>query len=148
MVQQMEGLQTANAQGIANLSEGFENRLPAMSAGRSRFFGRFNSLDGAAMNLAGLGHPSRAFGAMNGRQLQNQDDFVKAFALPANASVGVGSTTSAMNNPQVVGLLERIARALEGKNSGGSRPGEARGKASGSIERADVGTKAAYSQAK
>jgi hypothetical protein len=134
--QQLEGLRTENARNIGVLSEGFENRLPALAAGRPGFFGRYNSTQGAAINLGAIGSPVRAFGAMGGRQAAGQQAFVDAFDV--SGSIGPYSRTSGMNNASATNMaptneiLMQILRAMNGGGNGkgaGNRPSEAYGNA-------------------
>lgn len=114
---QQQGLMTENARNVGLLSEGFENRLPGLAAGRPSFFGRYTSLQGAALNLAGMGSPIRAFGAANGAQAGMQDAFVNAFNVPGTSMPY--STTAGLNTTNEI--LSRILNAIERGNSGGGR---------------------------
>lgn len=129
MTQQIEMLKTTAVRGIAMLSEGFENRLPALSAGRTAMFGRLNSFQMAAMAVRGT--PMRGFGAADGGQLKEQDAFF--------SDVGRSfSSTSAVNaGGSVTSLLSRIATSLERMESkggsGSTRPSEMNGQAAGAL---------------
>ena len=123
MVTQMENLRTGVAHSVASLSEGMENRLPALSAGRPSFFARYNNMNLAALNVGMMGSPISSYGSIDGGQYGMQSAFRNAFAVPT----GNYSNTQGMNAS--LSVLERIAGTLEriaGGNGGGGRPGENR----------------------
>lgn len=134
--QQIESLQTMATRSIAMLSEGFENRLPALHAGTPRTFSRYNSFQLAAM--ASRGSAIRSFGAMGGGQLAEQDSFLAPFGGAAMAAPY--SRTAGMNMggagqaERMVSLLERLVNAVE-RGGGGSkmRSGEAAGAVASAI---------------
>lgn len=129
MTQRIESLRTANAAGIAQLSEGFENRLPALSAGRPAHFARFNSLTLAALNLWHMQSPVRSFGAYGGTQLRDQNQFFRSFGVDESV-VLPGSTTQEMNNAPLIKALRDLTRALEaavGRAGSAGRRGEGGG---------------------
>ena len=117
---QRQGLLTDNARNVGMLSEGFENRLPALAAGRPEFAGRYNSMMGAAINLGQIGSPIRAYGATGGSR-GAQEAFVRGLggdSVPG--AMHAQSRTSDMNNAAVLGVLERILGAIT--SNGGHSP--------------------------
>jgi hypothetical protein len=112
--EQRQHLLTEYYSGIAEISEGFENRLPAFFAGRPAMGMRFSSLQGAAFNLGRLGSPIRAFGAMGGHQQHDQE----ALFAGAGISSGPRSTTAMLNNPGAMGVLTQILQELKTMNAG------------------------------
>lgn len=130
---ELEGLTTENYEAVAGMAEGVENRMPALSAGRVARFSRMDSIQMAAMNLGRMGHPGRSMGAGSGRQLAMQDAFVRA--MVGGLDIGPHSRTEALNagigeggSGRAEQLLERIAKAIEGRSGGGLRIGEERGR--------------------
>jgi hypothetical protein len=143
LTQRLEGLETSKAYGIASLSSGMENRLPALSAGKGRRFDMFNSTQLASLALYKIHSPIRDFGSINGQQKQEQDEFLNGFHV---RQTGPRSRTQGINNAsssdRVETLLERIANALErgGSQVGrASRPGEIAGAAAGALAQRNVG---------
>lgn len=111
LTQRIESLHTMEAAGVAGLTEGYENRLPAYAAGRPNFFAWLSSNTLAAMRMNELGLPIRSFGAVNGRQMADQETFARSLY---SGDVGPRSRTQAMNaDPSVVDLLARILSAIE-----------------------------------
>jgi hypothetical protein len=110
MTQQIEELRTSQYRSLAVLSEGVENRLPALAAGTPAAFRRFNSINLAAFNLARVGSPIRSYGAASGEQQQAQDRFVEGFGMGGMPS---WSKSEGLNSPDVNRQLERIATTLE-----------------------------------
>lgn len=111
---QRESLLTATARGVAELSEGFENKLPALAAGRPDFFAKYNSLQGAAINLGRIGSPVRAYGAYGGGQRSAQEAVVSALGgdTVPHASMPYSRTGEVNNAPylqEMIGLLRQIA---------------------------------------
>lgn len=118
ITQQILGLDVANARSVAALSEGVENRLPALSAGRPPSFGRFDSAQLAAFQFGRAGSPVRRWGAVSGRQARMQDEFASSFgggSMNPRSPMGDG-----INNPEVVAYLAKIERHLEKLSGGGS----------------------------
>jgi hypothetical protein len=103
---EMEGLNTASWREEAVISEGVENRMPALSAGAPSFYGRYNSNTLAAFNVYQAGSPIRAYGAFKYSQQEAQDAFYGSFQ---NAR----SRTEMFNNGDVVGVLKSIERLLQ-----------------------------------
>jgi hypothetical protein len=141
LTERMEGLETQKAYGIASLSSGFENRLPALSAGRGRTFNQFTSLQGAQLALYKVRSPIRDFGSINGDQKRDQDAFLDGFQV---RQTGPRSRTQGLNNAgssdRVESLLERIANALErNRVGGGARSGEIAGGAAGALAQRNPG---------
>lgn len=120
LTQQREGLLTQNAQGVAQLSEGLENRLPSLSSGRSSSFSRFDSSQLAALAYARQGSPNRSSGAINGKQAQDQQDFLSGFGVAGANSAH--SRTGDINSSSAVEVLTRILSALE-KNQSANKTG-------------------------
>jgi len=139
LTQQMWGLRTGIARSVAGLTEGIENRLPAMSAGRPAAFGRYDSIQLAAMNLYGMRHPGRSMGAVSGAHLMQQDDFVKG--IVGDLDIGPRSMTEGLsgsgNTNRIERLLEQILGALQGSNSK-KRPGEVSGRVWGMLSGKEV----------
>lgn len=138
---QRQGLLTQNAAAVSQISEGFVNRLPGMSAGAPSYSGRLNSYSLAAAQLSAMGSPIRSFGAANGSALRTQDDFISQ-AGGDPGQIAARSTTSGLNSGgEQTALLRRIAEALEKSTGGGGgmRPGEATGNAYGQLSRRDTG---------
>lgn len=128
---QRQGLMTENARNVGLLSEGFENRLPALSAGRPGFAGRYNSVQGAAINLGMIGSPIRAYGAGNGRQAAAQEAFVRGLGGDSVAGAQMPySRTSELNTTNEI--LSRILAAVSQPGGSGTagrnRPTDARNK--------------------
>lgn len=128
MTEQSEHYRTMGASAINTVSEGFLNRLPALSAGRPGFFGRANSFLMAAASIAGS--PVRAFGALNGRQLRSQDDFYAG----VGGAPAAWSRTQAFNNSgggggmsETNSLLKELIAAVKSGGSNSMRSGEAAG---------------------
>lgn len=127
LTSQAEQYRTMGASAIANVNEGFLNRLPAMSAGRPAFFGRYNSMQLAAAAVQGT--PVRAFGALNGRQLRDQDDFYTSVGgVPAPWSRTQSFNNGGGGSAEIAGLLRELISAVR-RNGGGMRAGEAQGSA-------------------
>lgn len=120
---QQQGLMTENARNVGMLSEGFENRLPALAAGRPNFFGRYNSAMGAAINLGRIGSPVRAYGAASGSQAAMQDQFVRGLGGDFPGATGPMSRTQDLNATN--SILERILGAIL-KSNGPMAPGKDR----------------------
>jgi len=136
---QQQSLMTENARNVGLLSEGFEKRLPYMAAGRPSFFGRYTSLQGAALNLAGLGSPIRAFGAANGQQAQMQDDFVSGFNVPGIGTHGPYSLTAGLSTTndilsRMLSIMERNSGGGNGGRGASQRPGDALGRLAGALD--------------
>jgi hypothetical protein len=161
-----QDLFTQNARSIGEISEGFENRLPALSAGRPGFFGRYSSLQGAARQLGEIGSPVRFAGAVGGRQVRFQQGIFEA--LGGDASLSPYSTTANLNNPHAPvnypaghstpatnmnptnDILMQIRDLLKGSGGGGKgagmRPAEAYGNTAAGIDskRGDLGQERVY----
>lgn len=106
--QQEESLQTANAQDVAMLSEGMEDRMPVMSAGTPGGFRKFDSMSLAAYHLAMMASPMRRFGAVSGRQAREQDEFVSAFVGHPNRP----HSPNMMDSAESLAALKEIAGLL------------------------------------
>lgn len=122
-----EGLITSNYASAATLAEGFENRLPRLAAGTPAFFGRYNSVMGAGINMGRIGSPIRAYGAGNGRQAAAQDAFISALggdSVPH--SMAPYSRTGELNElQQMTALLRQLVQNTRG-GGGASAPGRDR----------------------
>jgi len=148
---QRQGLLTENAQSVGQLSEGMENRLPALSAGAPSFFGRFNSYQLAAANLQMAGSPIRAFGAVNGAHAASQDAYLRAAGGDMH-DITPHSRTSSLNTSggsmdRLASVLERLAGVLDKQTAGqgdGMRPGERASMMSGSQNRSSTNTQGLY----
>lgn len=133
MTSQIWSMRVQNAQAVGELSEGMENRLPAMSAGAPSFFSRYSSWDLAAANVGMMGSPMSGFGAINGHQRAAQLSFVQSWA--GNVNTTAHSTTQALNtqpggNSEIASALRDLSRAIQKLSGGGSgdsmgyRPGQ------------------------
>jgi len=122
LTSERESLRTSTTAAIATISEGFENRLPALSAGRPSFFGRMNSLQGAALNLGRMGVPIGAFGAIGGAHRQMQLDFIHDMGGYGAGVEFPYSRTSGINNPGSRPAVPHIMGTSRGNagTSGGS----------------------------
>lgn len=134
LTRQMEAAHTSLATSQATLSEGMENRLPTLTAGRpgSASFGRYNSMQLSALAYAYSGSPVRGGGAWDDAQRRHQNAVFDDYGM----SGGTTSRTSGLNNgtDRIVALLERLVALNERGGSGsGKRPGEALGNLQGAI---------------
>lgn len=121
--QQLAGLQVSVAGSISALTEGLENRMPALSAGRPSRFSRMDSSSLAALQLGRMGHPGREFGATGGKQLAAQDAFVNDILGPGGASmIGPMGRETPVGSSRVEALLERIAQILAQNAGAGQGP--------------------------
>jgi hypothetical protein len=137
---QIEDLRTQNAGVISRLSEGMEDRLPAMSSGAPAFAGRYSSVNLAALNLAQMGSPIRAFGATNGRQLAYQRAFIHDLG-GEESDVRPRSRTQGMDS-DLATVLSRLSSVLEKFQTtapSGMRPGEGYGSAQANLDRQSTG---------
>jgi hypothetical protein len=117
----MNSLRVSVAQSVGTLSEGVENRMPALSTlGGRASFRRFDSNQLAAVALWRAGSPVRGRGAMGGRQQHMQEDFVDGFGM---GGMGGNSRSEGLNNPRMAAAMERLAAAIEKMNAGGGRGG-------------------------
>jgi len=140
LTERIEGLETSKAYGIASLSSGMENRLPGLSAGRGRNFSSFNSLQLAQMALYKVRSPIRDFGAINGHQAQDQDEWLNGFHVHG---VGPRSRTQGLNGgggneERLASAMNRLADAMERLSTNArvgsmSRPGDAAGQVGAAI---------------
>lgn len=145
LTQRIEGLETSKAYGVASLSSGMENRLPGLQAGRGRTFSQWNSVQLAQMALWRVHSPVRDFGAINGQQMQEQNDWLAGFNV---RGVGPRSRTQGMNaggDDRLASAMNRLADVIErGMTSGriGSmtRAGEAAGALGGAIAQRNPGS--------
>lgn len=131
-------LEVSRYQGIAELSEGMDDRLFALQAGRPAGAGRIDSIGLAALRLGSF--PRRGYGAANGRQLKSQNDFIRSLGFdegdmgPWGSGVGGASFGGSSRMEQ---LLAQILSAIERNNTGplsSQRPGEVRGKVGGDLD--------------
>jgi len=121
--EQLAGLQVSTATSVSALTEGLENRLPALAAGRPSRFSRMDSTQLAALNVGRMGHPARSFGAINGRQLAEQNAFVDALLGPGGANmVAPMSKDLPVGSNRIEALLERIAQILQQNGGAGQGP--------------------------
>ena len=135
-------LRLESAEMYGDLGFGMENRLPALSAGRNRTFGQYDSIQLAQMAVHRVHSPVREYGAINGAHKAELDAYMDGFNI---GPTGPGSRTQGINNAgssdAVVALLSRIANALD-RNSGrvgsGQRPSEQAGQAYGAISQSKV----------
>jgi hypothetical protein len=138
LTQQAESYRTMGAKTIQQLGEGFINRLPAMSAGRPAFAMRMNSVSMAA--AASMGSPVLAFGALNGPQMQSQNDFYAGTGgFPAAWSRMQGFNNGGMSmgmSGETNQILQQILSVLQSGSSWSQkgRPGEQNGNRSANID--------------
>jgi hypothetical protein len=146
-----QSLLTENSRSVGQMSEGMENRLPALSAGAPSFFGRYSSVQLAALNLQMAGSPIRAYGAANGAHMRSQDDYIRSAGGEMH-DVSPHSRTASLNSganmDRLAAALERLVGVLDkgGSSAGGdgSRPGERAGMVSGSLSRQNLNTSGLY----
>ncbi len=115
MIVQIEQLKTANFSDIASLSEGVDNRIPALSAGGSGWFGRFDTASLAAANIGYANHPSRFFGATSGLQAKRQRMFLQSATEGLAMMPPVGQTQT-MDSPIIASSMEEMVRLLRSIN--------------------------------
>lgn len=134
LVQQEEGLKTDMAARLGRLAFGQENKMAAFSAGRPSFFGRYNSLNMAA--LAVKGTPVMDFGAADGKQAHDQEAWFRQMS-GGNVSSTPFSRTADINGhgAEIAGLLRELVSLARNKGGGssGMRPSEATGHAAANI---------------
>ncbi len=141
---QYQGMRVAQAQDVAVLAEGGEDRAMLLAAGRGNSHNRYDSEQQASMAVFNIGHPRRSHGAINGQQLAMQNAFLHKYDTPDFDAAGAAmpkDRMTGMDSTQVVGLLSRIAEAVEsrGKGMGSSvNPGEARGMVTGALALTDI----------
>jgi hypothetical protein len=140
MTSQIEGLRTNSAAQMAMLSEGRENLLPGLVAGRRRSAGAFDSSQLAALSFRNAGLPFRGQGAMGGGQLAVQNAY--ADMIFNGGDVGPRSRTSDINNAGMGGevpeILKAILRTLQSSASTqGQRPNAGIGQAAGTLTSRD-----------
>ena len=139
-----QGLRVQQAQDVAVLAEGGEDRAMLLAAGRGNSRMRYDSEQLAATAVYNIGSPRRSHGAVNGQQLAMQNAFLHKYDTPDFDAAGAAmpkDRMTGMDSTQVVGLLARIAEAVEsrGKGMGSSvNPGEARSMVSGALALTDV----------
>jgi hypothetical protein len=92
---QIEGLTTNRQERIGHLVDGVANRLPSMMAGRAGFAGRIDSRQMTAMQFGMIGFPYRGAGALNSKQLGQQEHFLEQFLSPDE--IGSRSRTTGIN---------------------------------------------------
>lgn len=141
---EIENSRTSEAASVARLAEGRENYLPALSSGRNRSFGLFDSRQLAAMAYARVGSPIRSEGANNGQQAKDQEDFVHGFDI---GPTGPGSRTGTINNSsdRLASALDRLANLIERQGGGGRvgsgmRMGEDAAQTASQVNQKDIGT--------
>ena len=137
----IEGLKTAEAQSVARLSDGLDDRLPGLSAGRPSSFGRFDSFQLAAMALGRQGSPIRRYGALNGAQRQMQEDFTLSFNAgntgPYDRHMGMDNAGAHMN--ELTGAIKDLTRTIQGTGGVATHRGAAGG-GHGAITSSEVRT--------
>lgn len=138
-ISKIETAKTQVTASVVNLSEGMEQYLPSLMAGGTKWSGRFNTMNLAAMRLGRLGSVSREFGATGGSHLMMQDNFLRSMGM-----AGVGGVGAPSSNAVVENLLREIRDLLRGSGGSGARPTEARGAASSAARRSGVDPNALY----
>ncbi len=122
--QQIQGLYTQNAAGLAQLTSGMDNLIPGLMAGRPNFSGSIDSFQLASMRLNQGGVPTSDYGAANAKQLKMQMQFREAIGLGAantpssvpglmnQAGAGLDTTNNLLG--QIVSLLSKQQKSLQG----------------------------------
>lgn len=143
--QQIEESRNSIAGSIGMLGEGRENLLPGLTAGATRYSGRFTSTSLAALSLAGSGSPIRSYGAVNGRHLAQQDSLWQemggaGFERPSSRSMALNN---GRDSAEIVSAIKELTRTMErlmGDNGGGyARSGEGAARTQGALSRANLG---------
>ena len=140
--QRIESLRTSNASQLAMLSEGRENLLPGLVAGRRRSVGAVDSGQLAALSYSRAGLPFRGRGAINGGALAVQNAY--ADLVMGGGDVGPASRTSGINNMAGGGRTDDLLAAIlatlkSGQSTQGQRPNALIGQAYGTTQTRDVG---------
>lgn len=136
-------LQIERGQGIAALSEGMENYLPALSSGRGANYSMYDSLQLAALRVNRTGSNIRSYGGINGAQSARQAHAWDEMS-GGGISGGPHSLTQGINNggasdillTQIRDILQRMGSAATGSTQ---RISETAGQAHGMIGQRDVG---------
>lgn len=153
ITQQIEAAKTGIAGSIHNLGEGREYILPALTAGATRYSGRFTSTSLAAMAGYRAGSPIRGYGAVNGAHLAQQDALWAAMGgsgleMPQSRWGGLGSGRDSKEIVQAIDrLTQTMERLLTGRGGGSVRPGEAAAQSQGALSRRDLGSGPLYDMA-
>lgn len=125
MTSQIEGLRNQNAQDFAYLSEGRENMIPGLVAGRRRTTGSYDSANLAAFAYARGGVPFRNAGAVNGRQLGMQNAYSDMIGLgegdifPRSRSQGMNTGGMAGGGFGTAGIESLLSQLLQVVKGGG-----------------------------
>lgn len=146
MTEQIESLRNATARSLSMISEGRENLIPGLVAGRRASVGSVNSLQLGALSFMRSGLPFRNMGAMGGGQKRFQDAYSDLIGLgegdimPHSRSQWMNNSGSGGEGGMMVSLLGQILRTLQGGGSPqGERPGRSFGQAAGIMSQRDVG---------
>lgn len=143
LTSEIEQSRNSIAGSIGRLGQGRENILPALTAGATRFSGRFTSASLATLALAGTGSAIRSYGAANGAHLAEQDAAWSAlggdgFRTPVSRMQGLNS---GRDSGEIVSAIKELTRTMERLLSGGgsNRPGETVGMTQGMLSRRNLG---------
>ena len=141
-----QGLRVNQAQDVAVLAEGGEDRMMLMAAGRGgASMARLDSEQLAASAVYQVGSPRRSHGAVNGQQLAMQNAFLHKYDTPDFNAGYAGSPKDRMTSMDST-LLAEIRDILKGMggNGGGKymgstvHAGEARGMANAALGLQDI----------
>jgi hypothetical protein len=145
LTRQQEALHTDEFARLREITEGRENLIPGLSAGRPRLVGQFTSDQAEALSFANGRVPYRFAGAVNGADLARQDRAAADLGL-SPSDLRPGSRTQEMNSgsggggadPDIKRLLSAILSAIQGGNAQGARANESYGQGYGTISQRDV----------
>lgn len=144
-IAQQEGqLGVEIASGYSSLSEGMENYLPALSAGRGANFAMYDSMQLAALRVYKRGSNIRSYGSINGQQNTQQQQQWNALtegmipdgphSLTAGINGGGGDTNALL--AQILSTLQHMGGGATGSPQ---TIGETAGQAHGQLGQREVG---------
>lgn len=142
LTRQYGALQVSRYRDLAEVSEGADTKLFALQAGRPAGAGRIDSVGLAAVNIGRIGFPRRGYGAANGKQLKQQNDFIRELGLnegdlgPWSSGVGGASFGGNSHSDQILSqILSTLQQIASGNGPIASkRPGETRGRIGGDLD--------------
>jgi hypothetical protein len=147
LTSRIESLKTQNLADVFNVTEGRENLIPGLSAGRRRTVGAWTSDMALALSFANNNVPYRYAGATNGKQRRMQENFAEALGY-GEGDLDPISRTGGINNLSGSGgggagttnsLLSAILATLQGGGGQGQRPNGGVGQGFGTLGQRDVG---------
>lgn len=149
---EIESSRNSIAGSIHNLGEGREYILPALTAGATRYSGRFTSTSLAAMAMYRGGSPVRGYGAVNGAHLAQQDALWAAMGgsgmeMPHSRWGGLASGRDSKEIVQAIDRLTATMERLMTGRGGSVRPGEAAAQSQGALSRRELGSGPLYDMA-